>query len=280
MVKKTEMAVQKETATQAQAAAAAAPQSTSIAVQTIPLPTGTRFKLYAAPDQDRVAILKELVLDYWSDYIEEHWLDDATASDGTLSTGETRVKRLLDACGTFLLKGDDTGLISAYMRTRTASREVPISACPEIASDALYSASKHGEYYDETGGDDILSQNAGVTLGPPRKRFEYSISDQVFTRLHKLKQLSPHSINTWCRVDTENTFEYNGTRYAISPDIEAYAGVGTRVGIYYAFDRVLVSEPRGNASVTGMTFYDQAARPLPDGAVTRLVAAGTKDNGN
>lgn len=195
---------------------------------------------------DRVELVQTLILDYWKDYIEDNWLSGGDDMDG----GEVRVKRMLDACGYLLLRNIDTdGIVTEYKEAMSNIREIPISATPEIMRDALYSAVKHGEYYDDSGGMDIIGDNIGVVLGKPKKRFE---TRTRFDKIYAAKLEYPGCTAEWQRLDTHGRFWDNGVEYKVSHDVAEYRPKATKIGLYYAADSILVLS--GNS---GKRYYSQ-----------------------
>ena len=219
----------------------------------IPLPTGNTYTVYASDGQDRSELVQRLILDYWADYIDNNWLQ----GDGERDSGEQRVKRLLDSCGYFILRGDAENVLSEYKTEANKVREIPVSSCQEILSDAFFSTAKHGQYYDESGGFDVISalqdiNGEGVVLGEPKKKFVKPQESLRFNKLFMLREKYPLHKLTWCRVDTNNEFLYGGKTYRVSSELATYLGVNTKQGIYYCSDQILISDD-------GITlgFYDQ-----------------------
>ena len=63
---------------------------------------------------------------------------------------------------------------------------------------------------------------------------------------HKHNRLGIHG-GTWCRVDTEGVFEYNGEKYRIDENEIQYQPIETDYGDLYDMDRILAN---------GGNFYD------------------------
>lgn len=210
--------------------------------------------LYAEAGQDRIEPVQTLILDYWKDYIEDNWLSGGDNMDG----GEVRVKRMLDACGYFLLRNIDTdGVITEYKDKANTVREIPISSSPEIVSDALYSAVKHGEYYNDSGGYDIAGKNADILLGPPKKRFEKRTR---FDKILEAKSQYPGCSADWQLVDTTGCFWHEDKMYRVHSEVAAYKPKPTKIGMYYSADSVLVL-----SGDNGLRFYTQEIEPLVAG---------------
>lgn len=228
----------------------------------IPLPSGSGYIIFASDGQDRGELIQTLILDYWGDYIERNWL--SFGDENSHNNGENRVKRLLDACGYFMLAQDSTkGIVSQYMDKANAIREVPISSCSEVLADALFSAAKHGEYYDESGGYDIIGMNEDIVLGPPKKKYE--TDDIQFNKIFKLHADNPGATMQWSRLDTDNVFSYRGERYKISDSVKAYRAISTKNGVYYASDSILIMD-----TGVDLKYYTQRVDPISESEISRL----------
>ena len=161
-------------------------------------------------------------------------------------TPESKVKRLLDSLGYYLLLGHTDGIVTDYKRVMHAKREIPVSSCPSSVENILYSTGGGTESIDADEEErfdlilDRLDHKASIYNGPrkPKKKIE---SGQ-----HKRMRLGIHG-GVWCRVDTDNKFWFNNEQYIIDDQAVQYAPVKTEFGEYYAMDKILAS---------GGKFYD------------------------
>lgn len=65
----------------------------------ITTPAGKQYFLVYDEDTDRAAVVKEKVLDCWTDYCEKNWLNYKA---GNKSCPEMKVKWLLECCANYL----------------------------------------------------------------------------------------------------------------------------------------------------------------------------------
>ena len=158
------------------------------------------------------------------------------------------MKRLLDSLAYYLLLGNTDGIETEYRRLMHAKREIPVSSCPSVIENMLYS---------NGGGTELLEQNENEqfsvmldkldskaeryeTQRKRKQKFKYESGQ------HKRARLGIHG-GEWCRVDTEGKFWFGNEQYVINDQEAQYAPVHTEYGDYYAMDRILAS---------GGNFYD------------------------
>lgn len=82
-------------------------------------------------DQSKAELLEKLILKAWTNYCLKNWLSENHAQP---YAPEHKVKRLLDRCGTLLLRDVPKGerdTLTSYKEMMIGSREVSVSDCPE-----------------------------------------------------------------------------------------------------------------------------------------------------
>lgn len=78
-----------------------------------------------------------------------------------------------------------------------------------------------------------------------------------FDIIRKIKQEHPHCFITGAVVDTACVFTYNGKRYRISDEVQAYQGVQTKYGILYDMDRIVIVKTQD-----GTSYYTDAMEEI------------------
>ena len=213
-------------------------------IKKIIMPDGKMRTYYCGDDQTWSDIIRDVVLPDWMEYCSSHWI---SANHEAMYAPEKRVKAFLDRCGWMLLQDNPAGLESKYKEMVHLVKEIPVTECPAAVSDYLYSAQKPP--IDEDENDrftrlcerlDEKMKNVNSKKTPPKK-------ETRFTRIEKIIKASPNSKRTWCIVDADSSFEYNGIRYKIPVELEGYEGEEKNL-----MDRVFVVE-----DASSLRFYDQ-----------------------
>lgn len=168
---------------------------------------------------------------------------------GDLFSPELKVKRFLDALAYFYLIGNTQGIETDYKRVMHAKREIPMSSCPTFVENMLYaSGSAKGTHDQEERAvfqimtERLDSQAEKYEASKPRKKHQES-------KFQKRIRLGING-GEWCRVDTDNRFEYNGRKYEIDAGMTQYQPVETEYGMLYDMDRILATNPEK------LEFYD------------------------
>lgn len=85
------------------------------------------------------------------------------------------------------------------------------------------------------------------------------------SRINAIRVAHPNSKITYCRVNTDNRFEYNSASFAIHQAVKAYAPKETSIGRLYDMDRIVVVDDAGK-----LFFYDQEIHPIDSDYVAQL----------
>ena len=186
------------------------------------------------------------------------------------------MKRLLDRCGTLLLrdvpKGDQDTLTS-YKEMMVGSREISVSDCPEGIADMC-----------ESGKPDIANESADDRLRysllteklDARGRVELKAGESKqrekrttrFSRLEAIRRDHPGCVMLGCRVDVDGVFFFRETPYRINSACAQYAPRKTRYGEQYDMDRATaIALPNGK-----VFFADQDGRIIDSKMITRCKA--------
>ena len=90
-----------------------------------------KFTLLYDEEQSKAELIERLILKPWAAYCLNNWLSD---NHEQMDAPEHKVKRLLDRCGTLLLRDVPPGnrdTLTSYKEMTVGSREINLSACPE-----------------------------------------------------------------------------------------------------------------------------------------------------
>lgn len=129
-------------------------------------------------------------------------------------------------------------MVSNYKEMMNGKREIPISSCSPQIEDLVYGTGSVLHPQEDAGNVaesfDIderpsASKKAGKRMNPEREQ--------------KLKQVKKtcgyNSVFTYCQVDTENCFRYNGQEYEIDESVIDYAPKKTHLGLLYDMDKII-----------------------------------------
>ncbi len=186
---------------------------------------------------------------------------------------ENRVKRLLDRCGTLLLRDvprDERNTLSDYKEVMNDKREISLSDCPCGASFMINDDGEQalsGEHWGRARYEAML-ERVDARAKPYEKKDREAKKEQKrarqttkFSRIADIESKHPGCTCAGYRVDTDNEFDVCGIRYRISSTCEKYAPRHTRYGDQYDMDRVLVFTcPDGR-----LIFADQDGYLIDDG---------------
>lgn len=204
---------------------------------------------------------------YWSKYCLRNWLSDNHEQP---YSPETKVKRLLDRCGTLLLRdvpSDERDTLTSYKEMVVGSREINVSDCPEAIVEMLESGSVSLNRLtnDDRLRYELLADRLDAHVSIKKKKARIQPTTR-FERLEAIRHSFPGCSFNGCRVDTDGRFEHNGTAYRIDSTEEKYAPHKTRYGDQYDMDRIIaIDVPDGSVH-----FADQDGYLLDDGMITVL----------
>lgn len=209
----------------------------------------------------------------WTGYCLKNWLSE---NHGQPYAPEYKVKRLLDRCGTLLLRdvpkgGQDT--LTSYKEMIVGNREISVSACPGGYAEMLEngalvignaSADDRLQYalltekLDSRGRSD---QETDASKGQEKKITR-------FDRLEAIRRDHPGCEMQGCRVDVDGVFFFREARYQINAECARYASKKTRYGDQYDMDYVIAAAlPNGV-----VLFADQDGCTIDYAMITRYEA--------
>lgn len=226
-------------------------------------PFGKPMLVYFRKGQDKLQVVTDVILPRWEKYCNENWLSDNHEDPWC---AERRVKTYLDSVGYLLLRDNPEGTLTLYKECARGSSEIPVSSCPADMSDIFYA---DGATLHDCAGmtSDQFSlmleelDEAAAKYAKPKSERQRAKKAKVSTRfetVESIKRQYPGSRFTFCRVDTDNRFLFEGEAYGIDESVEAYRLTETAEGDWYAMDQiVVVRDTEGD-----IHFYDQWLRPL------------------
>lgn len=210
-------------------------------VKKVLMPNGRLATFYCGDDQTWDEIIRREILPAWEEYCNSNWL---SSNHEEVYAPERRVKRLLDRLGELITLGADD-VESRYKAMSHKVREIPVSECSPYVTDYLYSGSDPVTY-EESGHFEILADTLdGEAEKLPVRKKKRSKRTTRFERIEEIARSMPDSRRTWCRVDADNHFRYNGKTYTAPEEMRGYIGDGQ-------MDRILVVE-----TADALRFYDQ-----------------------
>lgn len=208
------------------------------------MPNGKVFTYYRDKDQTWAEIIESHILPYWQDYCNANWI---SPNHEEVYSPERRVKSLLDRLG-FLLTMRSEDVESEYKAMTHKVREIPVTECSSFINDMFYS---EGEppLYDDSERYKLLTEKLDQLVENRRKKKPLPHRETRFDRLTKIERSFPDSKRTWCIVDANNHFTYNGIEYTVPEEMQGYID-DTQDKVL--MDRILVVE-----SENALRFYDQ-----------------------
>lgn len=172
----------------------------------------------------------------------------------------------MDACAYILLRDNPAGTLTDYKETMHDRREIPVSACPASIEDLLESSRRSTEGHEDLSHFILLlerlDEHAAIYQDKRREAARAAKAAKRpptrFELLAGITRAHPGSTLAWCRVDTDNDFEYHGERFTIDKAVTQYQPTDTEEGPYYDMDEVLVVRTAENE----LYFFDQRLTPI------------------
>lgn len=219
-------------------------------------------------EQSKAELIEQRILKPWADYCLNNWLND---NSGNTLSPEIRVKRLLDRCGSLLLRDiplDKRNTLTSYKEMVIGSREIGFSDCPaqlaamaecgNVRLDMLPKEEKQA--YRQ------LTERLDERCGSCSEKKDNKRRTTRFDRLNEIQRMYPGATLHRCQVDTDGCFEYNGAVYQVDSTQGKYAPHKTRYGDQYDMDRIIVIDVPGS----GIHFADQDGYLMDDGMIAVL----------
>ena len=183
--------------------------------------------------EDALKIVANVVNTY-SDDLNKGWLTSASATKKKYDI-ENRTKFFLDCLGYLLLQAShnanrNSGVTSLYKERARRDRELPHdfqddSFIPEIPEERL------------------------ISVRPVRIRKD---------RPYEIPDLKTVDV-TYCTVDTDNVFYYDGMYYVIDQAVDEYAPKHVGSDLLYDMTRVIVTKSRQSGE---LEFFDEHWKPI------------------
>lgn len=227
-----------------------------------------KFTLIYSEEQDKADLIERLILKPWTGYCLKNWLSE---NHTQTYAPEHKVKRLLDRCGTLLLRDvpqakRDT--LTNYKEMMIGSRELSASACPEAIADMIESGC--ADLTRLTPDDRLRYQLLTEQLnGQYSQKSEAKRRTSTrFDRLEAIRKRYPGCRLETCRVDVDGCFVCHGRKYRVDSTHGKYAPHKTRYGDQYDMDRIIgICQTDGKIS-----FADQDGYPMEDDLITVMEA--------
>lgn len=219
-------------------------------------------------DQSKIELIEELILKYWSNYCLKNWLSDNHEQP---YSPEIKVKRLLDRCGTLLLRDvppDERDTLTSYKEMIVGSREINVSDCPEAIAEMLESGCVQLNRLtpDDRLRYELLTDKLDEHMVAQKKKKARARPTTRYERLEAIRRSFPGCSLNGCQVDTDGCFEHNGAVYQVDSTEGKYAPHKTRYGDQFDMDRIIVIEvPDG-----GVHFADQDGYLMDDAMIAVL----------
>ena len=201
-----------------------------------------KFTLLYNEEQNKADLIDQMILKPWTGYCLKNWLND---NSGNMLSPEIRVKRLLDRCGTLLLRDvplDERNTLTSYKEMVAGSREIGFSDCPaglaamaESGTVCLEALSREDKQMYRQ-----LIERLDGRLGSYHWNESKHRSTTRFDRLNCIQRMFQGCSLHGCSVDVDGVFVFEDRYYRLNEKLGKYAPKKTRYGDQYDMDRVIV----------------------------------------
>lgn len=181
------------------------------------------------------------------------------------------MKRLLDRCGTLLLRdvpSEKKDTLTSYKEMVVGSREINASDCPEAIASMLESGCMDRNLLtadDRLKYDMLLDAVENYGAGTEKKRVKKAHQLTRFERIEGIRRANPGSVLETCAVDVDGYFLCFGMQYRVDSTHGKYAPRKTRYGDQYDMDRIIgILRPDGR-----VLFADQDGYLMTEETITR-----------
>lgn len=194
---------------------------------------------YCGDHQTWGEIIETVILPKWAAYCNSHWID-YNNHDFKWSF-ENRVKAFLDRLGwLFMMDSPSKKIESEYKTMVHKVMEIPMTECMPSVGDMYYSQRTSPiDSEEEAGRFQGLLDRLDMIDKRPKRPPNYKKKDTRFNRIERIRKQSPNARFTWCIVDGDNGFLYDGKEYVI-PDGDHGYHKNTGDDNVNSFDRILV----------------------------------------
>lgn len=187
-------------------------------------------------------VVRERILPKWEEYCNTHWISE---NHEDIYAAEKRVKAFLDRCAYIMLQDDPGGVESKHKEMVRRVREFPISDCPPLMGELLYSSTRTADDENEALAENRFSitleaKEEAIPITKRPKRHTKKYEKMRYDKITELKDRFPNGRFSWARVWTDNTFTSEEHVFEINKALPQYQPKKTREGLYYEMDSVLV----------------------------------------
>lgn len=232
-------------------------------VKKIIMPDGKMRTYFRGDDQTWADVIQTVVLPDWQEYCNDHWID--YSNHESMWSFEKRTKAFLDRVAWLILSDDPgDGIESNYKAMSHLVTEIPASECPPDVSDQFYS--QRTQPAEDTGEDarfeNLMDKLDSKDTRPKRTPKKKKIETR-FDRISRICREYPSAKRTWCCVDADNCFEYDGREYRMPYEVYGYSSENERMD---SMDRVLVVDINNGDYII---LYDQNVYRIEQAAELR-----------
>lgn len=220
---------------------------------------GRELRIYYDSKDDKNELLQEVILNYWEDYCNEHWIWLGKFDEYQWNY-EDKVKRFLNRCANFLLIGEykKNDILSGNDVKRIIANEYSLEGDwenkdIEIELEETIDYLKQYVKQVDSGDGKILKDKFDNPPIKSRKKSESKLTKiskifskpdkeiEVYKQIHisntfsvwdKVKKIvrgrkgliNPNEpyMAKWCIVNTNNEFEFNNNKYQINKSVKQY----------------------------------------------------------
>ena len=151
------------------------------------------------------------------------------------------MKRFLDSLAYCFLIGNMSGVETDYKKVMHGKREIPVSSCPSQIANLLYATGGQTKQIDHEECVEFRVITDALDAMAEKYEAQKAVKKRQESLFQKRVRLGVCG-GEWCRVDTDNRFEYNGHVYEIDEGETQYQPIETDIGLLYDMDRILATE--------------------------------------
>lgn len=155
-------------------------------------------------------------------------------------------------------------MVTNYKEIMNGKREIPISSCPSQIEDQVYGTGSILHTQPEE--DELSCQVPDLVHATSERKRKITMGNEREQKIKQIRKDCGYDASfSYCVVDTDYRFRYDGCVYRIDESVKAYAPKSTPLGMLWDMDKVVCVKSKDGR----IRFYTAAYDPIDEEKVFR-----------